>query len=79
MVARQLLQWVARQQEALRRTTFTQMREWAAQQGQEEALQEALKLLYERFLLLNHDPQQGNFALFPSLIAFLHEQQEGNM
>lgn len=74
IVAQHLLRWVAREQYRGKKVTFNRLREWAVENEGIQSPQAALRILQERFLIVNHDPRQGNFALFPSLVEFLHKQ-----
>lgn len=71
LLARELLQWLRQEQFSNRRITAKRLSEWVQQKGQESRLNEALTLLHERFLIVNSDRQKGNYAIFPSLAAFL--------
>jgi hypothetical protein len=56
--------------------TYKRLTRWAEKQGWDALLPKALRLLHERFLIVNHDPKQGNFAVFPSLVEFLEARGE---
>lgn len=71
LLARELLQWLRQEQFSNRRITAKRLSEWVQKKGQESRLNEALTLLHERFLIVNSDRQKGNYAIFPSLAAFL--------
>lgn len=75
-VAKRILVWIASEQSRHRKVTFERLRQWATENGQMESSQIAIRLLFERFLIVNSDVKQGNFALFPSLVEFLHRQQQ---
>ncbi len=75
-VARRILVWIASEQSRHRKVTFDRLEQWATENRQMESSQAAIRLLFERFLIVNSDLKQGNFALFPSLVEFLHRQQQ---
>ncbi|MCI0397266.1 MAG: ATP-binding protein [Chloroflexi bacterium] len=72
--SRQLLQWMAGEQYGGRKISMERLAAWATGQGTAGYLSEALRLLHERFLIVNHDPALGNFTLFPSLVEFLRHE-----
>jgi hypothetical protein len=74
--AKRILIWLASEQSRHRKVTFDGLRRWATENGQIESSQVAIRLLFERFLILNSDLKQGNFSLFPSLVEFLHRQHQ---
>jgi hypothetical protein len=74
--ARLLLRFVSDEQYRGQAITLDRLYQWAADSEPAAPPQQALELLQERFLLVNHDITVGNFAVFPSLTEFL-EQQEG--
>ncbi len=74
-MGRQLLHWIAAEQYRGQRISLERIVQWGQHQERPEFLAEALRLLHERFLILNQDPAQGNFAVFPSLVEFLQRQQ----
>ncbi len=82
--AQQLLRFVAVEQYKGKAITFERIRRWTTESGRAvesggmPSPQPALMLLQERFLLVNHDLQQGNFAIFPSLAEFLSHQDTGS-
>jgi len=75
VTARQLLHVVANEQYKGRKVSLDRLVQWATDNNQTNVLPDALRLLYERFLIINHDPSHGNFAIFPSLSEFLQRQQ----
>jgi hypothetical protein len=75
-VAQNLLRWAAHEQYRGREVTFNRLTEWALDSEGVQSPQPALRLLQERFLIVNYNPKRGNFALFPSLVEFLDEQPE---
>jgi hypothetical protein len=74
-MSQQLLRWVAGEQYRGRKVSVERMVQWGQAQERPEILSEALRLLHERFLIVNHDPERGNFVLFPSLIEFVQKQE----
>lgn len=76
-IAIEILQWIAGEQYRGKKVTFDRLREWAQEKGRADLLAGSLRLLHERFLIVNHDPKQGNFAIFPSLVEFLQRQSQG--
>ncbi len=74
LLARELLMWLKQAQYSARKITARQLTEWAKGKGQETELNKALTLLHERFLIMNSDPQKGNYAIFPSLSEFLQKR-----
>ena len=75
-MARDLLRWVAGEQYKGKKVTFRRLTEWAQTQGKTDLLTDSLHLLYERFLIVNHNPKHGDFALFPSLVEFIEQQAQ---
>ncbi len=75
MMSCQLLDWLAGEQYQGRKVSLDRLVQWGEHQTKPEFFAESLRLLHERFLVVNHDPKVGNFALFPSLIEFLHQQE----
>lgn len=75
--AREILHWIAGEQYRGRKVAFEHLKEWAHEKGRADLLAGSLRLLHERFLIVNHDPKQGNFAIFPSLVEFLQHQSQG--
>lgn len=73
-VARATLEFVAGEQFRGRKVTLKRLERWAQEGDRPELLQDSLQLLYERFLIVNHDRKHGNFAVFPSLSEFLQHQ-----
>ena len=73
-MARDLLRWIATEQYKGKKVTFKRLTEWAQTQGKTDLLTDSLHLLYERFLIVNHNPKHGDFALFPSLVEFIEQQ-----
>lgn len=74
VVAQHLLRWVAREQYRGKKVTFNRLRKWSVENEGIQSPQVVLRLLQERFLIVNHDSKRGNFALFPSLVEFLYKQ-----
>lgn len=75
LLAREILLWLKLEQFDNRRITSKRLYEWSQEEGQEKQLPDAVKLLHERFLVVNHDPRNGNYAIFPSLSEFLSGQE----
>lgn len=73
ILAQQILHWVATEQYRGRRVSFARLADWAQREGKSNLLTAVLQLLYERFLIVNQDPEQGNFVIFPSLTEFLRQ------
>ncbi|HID08250.1 MAG TPA: hypothetical protein EYP10_14010 [Armatimonadetes bacterium] len=73
-MARGLLRWIAKEQYKGKKVTFKRLTQWAQMQGKTDLLTDSLRLLYERFLIVNHNPDHGDFALFPSLVEFVEQQ-----
>lgn len=71
ILAQELLLWLKQEQFGNRKITAQRLAEWAKAKSQESHLNEVLTLLYERFLIINSDRQNGNYAIFPSLSEFL--------
>lgn len=76
LTAKELLQWIAGEQYRGKKVSFDRLTQWAQEGERADLLTDSLRLLYERFLIVNHDPKQGNFAVFPSLVEFLHLQSQ---
>ena len=73
-LARQLLRLIVREQYQGKKVTLERMVQWAQERRRPDRLSSAIRLLNERFLVVNHDPNRGNFAVFPSLAEFLQKQ-----
>ena len=71
LLSRDILLWLKLEQFDNRRITSKRLLEWSQEIGQERELLDAINLLHERFLIVNHDPRNGNYAIFPSLLEFL--------
>jgi transcriptional regulator with XRE-family HTH domain len=72
VVARQILKWVAQQQYDGEGVTFALLDQWAAEHNVRD-LPLALRLLNERFLMVNHDFEDGYLTIVPSLTEFLDQ------
>ncbi|MCS7010350.1 MAG: ATP-binding protein, partial [Anaerolineales bacterium] len=75
-MAREILLWIAKEQYRSRRVTFQRLNQWAETQRKTDLLTNSLSLLYERFLIVNHDPKHGDFALLPSLLEFIDQNAQ---
>ncbi len=73
-LARQLLHLIVREQYQGKKVTLEHMAQWAQERRRSDRMSSAVRLLTERFLVVNHDPNRGNFAVFPSLAEFLQKQ-----
>src|SRR5262249_36164174 len=67
---RKLLRWVAGEQRRSRTVSFEKLNKWAAQ-NVEKDLEGTLRILFERFLIINSDIKRGRFVVFPSFVEFL--------
>ncbi|MCI0562713.1 MAG: AAA family ATPase [Nitrososphaera sp.] len=76
LLAQHLLGRIANEQYRGQMISLERLISWAQERGEVSSLQEALRLLYERFLVVNHDPERGNFSVFPSLAEFLYRQRQ---
>ena len=74
--AKQLLRFISTEQYRGKKVTFDRIRKWADETGGQVSSQVVLRLLQERFLIVNHDHKQGNLAIFPSLAEFLKGQDQ---
>ncbi len=75
LIARELLKWVAEKQNYGDRVDSKRILNWITEREKTGILSQSLNLLYERFLLINQDPQRGNYTVVPSLAAFLQRQK----
>jgi hypothetical protein len=75
LLAQEILVWLKKEQFANRKTTTKQLLQWVQERGKDGQLSAALTLLHERFLIINSDPQKGNYAIFPSLSEFLQDRR----
>ena len=75
LLAQDILIWLKREQFFNRRITAKRLTEWTQAKGKSNELPLALTLLHERFLIINNDPQKGNYAIFPSLSEFLQSHR----
>jgi hypothetical protein len=73
--AKQLLTWIAQEQYRGQNITSLRISIWAEENGMAAHLPAALSLLYESFLVINRDLDQGNFSIYPSLAEFIGKQQ----
>ena len=73
-LAREILIWLKQAHYKNKKITTKRLKKWAEAEGREGLLDEALTLLYERFLVINSDHDKGNFSIFPSLVEFLEKQ-----
>lgn len=79
IAAQQLVQFVCNQQMRGKRVTLDDLHTWSLNNLTGATLDTALLVLEERFLILNRDIKQGNFAVFPSLAEFTQQQTVGNV
>ena len=56
------------------KVTDSDLIKWAQETGQTQGIEGPLRLLEERFLVINSNRKQGNYSIFPSLSEFLREQ-----
>lgn len=77
-LTKKLLLFVSNEQYKGHKLTFGRIEKWAEGIASPASIQTTLHLLQERFLIVNHDPKEGNFAVFPSLAYFLKQQGSGN-
>lgn len=75
-MAHGLLRWIAKEQYKGKKVTFKSLTQWAQTQGTTNLLTDSLRLLYERFLIVNHNPEHGDFALLPILVKFIEQQAQ---
>ena len=75
-LARQILVWVAHQQYRDEGVTFELLDQWAEEHSGTDELQQALRLLNERFLIVNHDFEHGYLTVVPSLAEFLEQVED---
>ena len=75
-LARQVLVWVARQQYRGEGVTFELLDQWAEEHNGTTDLPSALRLLNERFLIVNHDFEHGYLTVVPSLAQFLEQVED---
>jgi hypothetical protein len=73
--AKQLLEWISVVQYRGKEITTKEILNWAKISGIETYLSTALALLFERFMIINHDPLNGSFSIYPSLSEFIGGQQ----
>ena len=71
LLACELTMWFRQEQFNNRKITAKRLAKWAQTKGKSGELPDALNLLYERFLIVNSDPQKGNYSIFPSFSEFL--------
>jgi hypothetical protein len=76
-LGRALLQLMAEEQTSGQSVDSNRLRAWVKERGEMHLLSDALQLLYERFLIVNHDLIRGNFTVFPSLAEFLRRVSMG--
>ncbi|MCS7016675.1 MAG: AAA family ATPase [Gemmatales bacterium] len=77
ILAREILLWINQQQFENRKITYKRLSAWIQNRYSELELREALTELYSRFLVINRDPNGGNFAIVPSLSEFLSRHERG--
>jgi len=75
LLARHILRFVMSEQYAGKKVTFKRLSEWSEEASLPGSVSEALRLLFERFLLVNHDPRRGNYVVFPSLAEFVERKK----
>lgn len=73
LLAQEILKWLEQEQYVNRKITAKQLTEWAETRNVSSDISLALILLHERFLIVNNDPQKGNYSIFPSLSEFLQK------
>lgn len=74
-VAKEFLKWIASEQYHREVISSQEVSEWAKEHNFELLMPMALSLLFERFLIINHDPLVGNFSIYPSLAEFIQNQK----
>lgn len=74
LLAQEILLWLRQEQFGNRKITGRRLAEWAESKGKGNELNQALTLLHERFLIVNSERHDGNYAIFPSLVQFLQRQ-----
>lgn len=74
-VAQTLLEWVSQEQYRGQGITSRDVSDWARNKGIDLHLPNAIALLFEMFLIINRDPQLGNFSIYPSLAEFIERQK----
>jgi hypothetical protein len=72
--AKKLLKWIAGEQYRGKSITTKKISEWAEENSLSNSLDNALLLLYERFMVINRDVKKGDYSIFPSLAEFLERQ-----
>lgn len=70
-LARDILKWISSQQYAGEPVTEKSLMNYCMQSHKEASSVRALRLLLERFLLVNSDAKAGNYSLFPTLMEYL--------
>jgi hypothetical protein len=73
--ARKILKWIVEEQYRGQKITSRRLSDRAKELGDEIYLSAALVLLYERFLVLNREAENGDFSIYPSLSDFVSQQQ----
>jgi hypothetical protein len=71
LLAQQILHWISGEQARGRQVTTERLQQFVVQTGELQLFSPSIRLLQERFLLINQDMNKGNYAIVPSLVEFL--------
>lgn len=71
----QVLLFYIRRQMFRGRVSEKDLQKWAREVRHLPSLEPPMRLLEERFLVVNSDRKHGNYSLFPSLVEFLDDQR----
>jgi hypothetical protein len=74
--AQRVVEFIAAQQMRGKQVTSADLNKWAQKEGVSDSLNSALDELDKRFLILNRDPEKGNFSVFPSLADFVQKEAQ---
>ena len=75
--ARNILGWLSLEQYRGRTVSFRRLVDWASQEADPSLLPDSIRLLQQRFLVLNSDDAgAGNYAIFPSLARFVSTKRQ---
>jgi hypothetical protein len=72
-VAQRILTYVTREQYRGKRVTLQRLHEYLQKDNEGALLDGALRMLHERFLIVNQDPNKGNFVVFPTFARFVEQ------
>jgi len=79
VVAQEILRFVSDEQEKGKRITFNRLRIHVEMKRGSEELSASLRVLHERFLIVNQDTAEGNYVVTPVLAQFVWQKDNSKL